>query len=63
MAVKLTYGSNDTEIELAPDTNVAATNRSINLALQKNMKFVTIKNGDGKSESIVAADVKRVWEE
>jgi hypothetical protein len=63
MAIKLTYGKTETEVQLPDDALVAAINRKINLALKKNEKFVTVTNKDGKAESIVAADVVRVWEE
>lgn len=63
MAVKLTHGKQETEVQLADDAIVAAINRKINIALKKEEKFVTITNKDGKAESVVAADVVRVWEE
>lgn len=63
MPVKLAYGKQETEVQLADDAIVAAINRKINLALKKGEKFVTITNQDGKAESVVAADVVRVWEE
>jgi hypothetical protein len=63
MPVKLAYGKQETEVQLADDAIVAAINRKINLALKKGEKFVTITNKDGKAESVVAADVVRVWEE
>jgi hypothetical protein len=63
MPVKLAYGKQETEVQLGDEAIVAAVNRRINLALKKGEKFVTIKNKDGKAESVVAADVVRVWEE
>lgn len=63
MPVKLAYGKQETEVQLADDAIVAAINRKVNLALKKGDKFVTVTNQDGKAESIVAADVIRVWEE
>jgi hypothetical protein len=63
MAVKLAYGKYETEVQLSDEAVVAALNRKINLALKKGEKFITVKNQDGKAESIVAADVVRVWEE
>jgi hypothetical protein len=63
MAAKLTYGKQETEVQLSDEAVVAAINRKINIALKKGEKFITVKNKDGKAESIVAADVVRVWEE